>query len=67
MRKQTGKIGTIRKELEGKACPACGSFRYQLVLQSGIGSQGGALFARCSGCHEKRDLEVEDLKTTEFE
>ncbi len=66
MRKQAGKIGTIRKELNGKACVACGSFKYQLVLQSGIGTQGGGLFARCSGCHQKRDLEFEDLKTTEF-
>ncbi len=29
MRQQAGKIGSIRRELEGKACPSCGWMKYQ--------------------------------------
>ena len=62
MQKKMGKIGTIRKELEGRPCPACGSPKYQLVLRCDQGAQGGGLIARCSHCHQKREIEREDLE-----
>ena len=31
MHKQIGKIGAIRRELDGKACPFCEGHKYQLV------------------------------------
>ncbi|MBV6469179.1 MAG: hypothetical protein NBKEAIPA_01067 [Nitrospirae bacterium] len=60
MPKQVGKIGTVRRELEGKACPFCGGQKYQLVLrcQSPICTE--ALFARCCQCLRTKDLD-EDL------
>ena len=36
MHKQIGKIGAIRRELEGKACPFCGGHTYQLVLRGNM-------------------------------
>jgi ssDNA-binding Zn-finger/Zn-ribbon topoisomerase 1 len=60
MHKQIGKIGAIRRELEGKACPSCGSQKYQLVLRRNMHPQAGGLFARCSQCQRPRGLN-EDL------
>ena len=48
--KQLGKIGAIRRELEGTACPFCGGHMYQLVLRANTPPQGDGLFARCSQC-----------------
>lgn len=62
MEKQVESVGTIRKELDGKACPFCGCMKYQLVLRSDARSEGGGLFARCSRCHKARDLAVDLLK-----
>jgi hypothetical protein len=59
MHKQMGKIGAIRRELDGKACPFCGSHKYQLVLRGNIQSQARGLFARCSQCQRPRGLEEE--------
>jgi hypothetical protein len=50
MQKQIGKIGAIRRELDGKACPFCGGHKYQLVLRGNMPPQAGELFARCSQC-----------------
>ncbi|SLM49914.1 conserved protein of unknown function [Nitrospira japonica] len=60
MQKQVGKIGAIRRELRGKACPCCGSRTYQLVLRSDLPAQSGKLFARCTQCHRPRGID-EDL------
>jgi len=60
MRKQIGKIGVIRRELDGKACHFCGCRKYQLVLRGDIQPQAGGLFARCSQCQRSRGLD-EDL------
>ena len=60
MHKQIGKIGAIRRELDGKACPACGSHKYQLVLRGDMHPQAGGLFARCSQCQRPSELN-EDL------
>ena len=60
MHKQIGKIGTIRRELDGKACLFCGGHKYQLVLRGNMQSQTGGLFARCSQCKRPRGLD-EDL------
>ncbi|MGH7205341.1 MAG: hypothetical protein ACREI2_03925 [Nitrospiraceae bacterium] len=62
MSKEMESVGTIRKELDGKACPACGWEKYQLVLRSDARPEGSALFARCSRCHQPRDLAVDLLK-----
>lgn len=60
MHNQIGKIGAIRRELDGRACPFCGSHKYQLVLRRNMQPQAGGLFARCSQCQRPRELE-EDL------
>jgi hypothetical protein len=60
MHKQIGKIGAIRRELDGKACSFCGCRKYQLVLRGNIQPQAGGLFARCSQCQRSRGLD-EDL------
>lgn len=57
MPKQTGQIGTIRRELEGKACPSCGWIKYQLVLRCDAGPGKCCLFARCGRCNVQRDFE----------
>jgi len=62
MGKEIGSVGTIRKELDGKACPVCGWEKYQLVLRSDARPEGGALFARCSRCHKPRDFAADLLK-----
>ncbi|TLY24746.1 MAG: hypothetical protein E6K63_14555 [Nitrospirae bacterium] len=66
MEKQVRSVETIRKELDGKACPFCGWVKYQLVLRSDARSdarsEGGGLFARCSRCQKPRDLAVDLLK-----
>jgi len=62
MEKQVRSVETIRKELDGKACPFCGWGKYQLVLRSDARSEGGGLFARCSRCQKPRDLAVDLLK-----
>ena len=59
--KQVGKIGAIRRELEGKACPHCGWHKYQLVLKGNAASGEGGLYARCSHCQRPRSL-AEDLQ-----
>ena len=60
MRNQIGKIGAIRRILDGKACPFCRSHKYQLVLRGDMEPQAGGLFARCSQCQRPRELD-EDI------
>jgi hypothetical protein len=60
MHKQIGKIGAIRRELDGKACPFCGGHKYQLVLRGNMQPKAGGLFARCSQCQRPRGFD-EDL------
>jgi len=60
MQKQLGKIGAVRRELHGKACPCCGSRTYQLVLRSDVPAPSGKLFARCTQCQRPRGID-EDL------
>ena len=60
MLKQPGKVGAIRRNVHGKACPYCGSRTYQLVLRSIMKTQMGKLFARCSQCQRPREID-EDL------
>ena len=60
MHKQLGKIGAVRRELRGKACPCCGSHTYQLVLRGDMPAQGAKLFARCMQCQRPRGID-EDL------
>jgi len=60
MQKQLGKIGAVRRELRGKACPSCGSRTYQLVLRSDFQAHVGKLYARCTQCQRPRGID-EDL------
>jgi exosome complex RNA-binding protein Csl4 len=60
MFKQQGKVGAIRRNVRGRACVSCGSRNYQLVLRSMKQPQLGKLFARCSQCHQSREID-EDL------
>src|SRR6185295_13281218 len=60
MHKQIGKIGAIRRELDGRACPFCGGHKYQLVLRGNMPARADGLFARCSQCQRPRGLD-EDL------
>jgi hypothetical protein len=60
MQKQEGKIGAIRRNVHGKACPYCGNRTYQLVLRSDSPPQTGKLFARCTQCQHPKDID-EDL------
>ena len=60
MFKQQGKVGAIRRNVRGRACVSCGSRNYQLVLRSLKQPQLGKLFARCSQCHQCREID-EDL------
>ncbi len=46
MHKQLGKIGTIRRTLDGKACPFCEGYKYELVFRGDTPVQAGDLFAR---------------------
>lgn len=57
MHKQVGKIGAIRRELRGKACPSCGGHTYQLVLRGGIHVDTGSLYARCAQCQRPRGID----------
>lgn len=56
MHNQIGKIGAIRRMLDGKACPFCQGHKYQLVLRGNMQLQAGRLFARCSKCQRPREL-----------
>jgi len=57
MHKQKGKIGNIRRILEGKACPFCQGHQYQLILRGDMALHAGGLFARCSQCQRPRELD----------
>lgn len=56
MHNQIGKIGAIRRMLEGKACPFCRGHKYQLVLRGDTQLQAGRIFARCAQCQRPREL-----------
>lgn len=60
MHNQIGKIGAIRRELDGKACPFCRGHKYQLVLRRNMQPRASSLFVRCSQCQRPRELD-EDL------
>jgi hypothetical protein len=57
MHKQLGKIGTVRREIHGKACAFCGGYTYQLVLRGPGLEEESSLFARCSRCHRPRNVD----------
>ena len=60
MHKQVGRIGSVRRELHGKACPFCGGQKYQLVLRAHSTPGAEGLFARCSQCQRAKEVD-EDL------
>ncbi|MCP9455115.1 MAG: hypothetical protein NNA18_03275 [Nitrospira sp.] len=58
MKKQLGKIGTVRREIRGKACPFCGGYRYQLLVHSSTPSEEASdVLARCIQCNRPRQLD----------
>ncbi len=59
MHKQVGRIGSVRRELHGKACSFCGGQKYQLVLRSQHSPGHDGLFARCSQCQRAKELDDE--------
>ena len=63
MNEHHGKIDTIRRELDSKACTFCGSEKYHLVLRSDAESQPGEIYAVCSECNRPRGVnETADSK-----
>jgi hypothetical protein len=54
MQKQLGKIGAVRREVQGKPCPFCGGYTYQLVLRTSSSTEEAGVFARCSSCQHPR-------------
>ncbi len=56
-----GRIGTIRRELEGKPCPFCACTRYQVVLKCGVEIRRDSLYAQCCRCYTRLDLAGTDL------
>lgn len=60
MHRQVGKIGVIRRELRGRACPFCGGCKYQLVLRASMSTGSEGLLARCCQCYRPKELD-EDL------
>jgi hypothetical protein len=59
MHKQIGRIGSVRRELHGKACPFCGGHKYQLLLRSYTSPGTEGLLARCSQCQRAKELDEE--------
>ena len=57
MHKQLGRVGTVRREIQGKACSFCGGYTYQLVLRASGLEEESRLFARCSQCHHPRSVD----------
>ena len=62
IRVQLGKIGRIRTQMIGLPCTACGSTKYQVVLQPRSQATVGPLVGRCTRCESQRDLEKEGLR-----
>jgi hypothetical protein len=52
--KPIGKIDAFRRDLEGKACPSCGSEQYHFVLREDMESQHDRISACCSQCQRVR-------------
>lgn len=59
MHKQVGRIGSVRRELHGKACPFCGGRKYQLLLRSNTSPGVEGLLARCTQCQRVKELDDE--------
>ncbi|MCP9449298.1 MAG: hypothetical protein NNA31_05925 [Nitrospira sp.] len=58
MQKRLGKIGTVRREIRGKACPLCGGYRYQLLVHSSTATEEESnMLARCVQCNRPRQLD----------
>jgi hypothetical protein len=52
----------VIRELEGDMCINCGSLSYVLVFRTNGNSQSGTLAARCSSCHEPKELTPSDIE-----
>lgn len=56
MQKQIGKVGTIHREVRGKACASCGGHTYQVRLSPGAQAGVIELLARCTQCHRANNI-----------
>jgi len=56
MQKQIGKVGTIRREVTGKACAFCGGHHYQLRLKPADEPGIVKLHAHCTQCHRQNTI-----------
>lgn len=54
MQKQIGKVGTIRREVKGKACASCGCHQYQLRLTPATNPGTVKVYAYCVQCHRQK-------------
>lgn len=52
----------VLRELEGDRCANCGSLRYVLVFRTNGNSQSGTLWARCTCCHEPKELTPSEIE-----
>ncbi len=57
----------VLKELSGAACPWCGDRRYYLVLRATAYGETVSLSARCSCCHQARNLFSKDRLAVDIE
>ncbi len=57
MHKQLGKVGAIRREVQGKPCRFCGGRTYQLILRANSTSTSPSLLARCNHCQRARGFD----------
>jgi len=56
MQKQIGKVGTIRRNVDGKACAFCGCHQYQLRLPPAAKPGIVKLHAYCVQCHRQQAI-----------
>lgn len=59
MEKQLNRLGPIRQNLQGKACPFCGGKTYQLVLRASGTPDNSSLFVRCRQCGHQKNLDAD--------
>ena len=62
MQKHLGKVGAIRRDVQGKPCLFCGGYTYQLVLRTSSPTEEAGIFARCSCCQHPRRFDEDFLQ-----
>lgn len=57
----SGRLPVLR-DLRGRICPHCGSFRYSLAFRVSGDGRHGILAVRCSRCREPGELTSEEIE-----